>query len=107
MKFRAILISLLLAFTAVSVDAQAGEIKVIQKDKKFSPKKIISKIGNTIVFLNDDDFTHNLYSRRGAAKFDSGALKANEKYKLKLDKAGNFTVRCAIHPKMKLRVKVK
>jgi len=106
MKLRTILIPVLLAFVTVSVDAQAGDIKIVQKDKKFAPKKLSAKVGDTLVFVNQDGFTHNLYSRRGSAKFDSGVMKTNDVYKLKLDKAGKFTARCAIHPKMKLRVKI-
>ena len=60
-----------------------------------------------IVFKNDDDFTHNLYSKKGAATFDTGVMKPGQTFEVKLAKKGKFTVRCAIHPKMKLRVKVK
>jgi len=92
-----------LAGAMVSGHAMAGEIQVKQEKKNFSVKKLSAKVGDTIVFVNADSFTHNLYSKK-VAKFDSGVMKPSDVYKLKVDEAGKFTVRCAIHPKMKLRV---
>ena len=94
------------ALAAVSFDATAAEVKVEQKSKKFSQKKVSAAVGDTMVFVNADGFTHNLFSKKGVT-FDSGVMKPGDVYKLKLDKAGKFRVRCAIHPKMKLRVTVK
>jgi len=106
MKYKALAVAFVAAFAAVSFDAAAAEIKVEQKNKKFGAKKVSAAVGDTMVFVNADGFTHNLFSKKGM-KFDSGVMKPGDVYKLKLDKAGKFRVRCAIHPKMKLRVTVK
>ena len=106
MKHKALASALAVAFAAVSFNAAAADIKVEQKNKKFSDKKVSASAGDTLVFVNADDFTHNLFSKKGV-KFDSGVMKPGDVYKLKLDAAGKFRVRCAIHPKMKLRVTVK
>ncbi|NQV99613.1 MAG: cupredoxin domain-containing protein [Rhodospirillales bacterium] len=86
--------------------SSAAEITVAQKDKKFTESKITVKVGDQITFLNEDDTTHNLYSKKGASVFDSSVMEPGAKYAIKVDKAGKFTARCAIHPKMKLRVTV-
>ena len=93
------------ALAAVSFEAAAAEIKVEQKDKKFAESKVTAKVGDTLVFVNADGFTHNLFSKKDVT-FDSGVMKPGDVYKLKLDAANKFRVRCAIHPKMKLRVEV-
>lgn len=94
------------AMSIFSIEAFAADIKIEQKAKKFSEKKLKAAVGDSIVFVNTDEFTHNLYSKKGV-KFDSGVLKPGDIFKLGLDAAGKFTVRCAIHPKMKLKVTTK
>lgn len=96
--------------TVAPTTSQAAEIKISQKGKEFaSPaikgKKLSAAVGDTLVFVNDDAATHNLVSRKGV-KFDSGAQDPGAVFPLKLDAAGKFTVRCAIHPRMKLKVEV-
>jgi len=100
------ILTTLIAVTATAAMA-AGVITISQKDKQFSEKKIELAVGDTIKFVNEDPFAHNLYSKKGAVQFDTGVLKPGETYELKLDKNGKFTARCAIHPKMKLKVTVK
>lgn len=106
MFYKSMAAAFAVALAAVSFDATAAEIKVEQKAKKFAVKKIGAAPGDTLVFINADGFTHNLFSKKGVT-FDSGVMKPGDVYKLKLDAAGKFRVRCAIHPKMKLRVTVK
>jgi plastocyanin len=102
---KSLLLSLVL-LTGVSFGALAGEIVITQENKKFNKKKLKAAVGDVINFKNIDAFTHNLYSKKGE-KFDSGVLKPGGSFSYKISKNGKFTVRCAIHPKMKLKVKVK
>jgi plastocyanin len=65
------------------------------------------KAGESIHFLNKDDVTHNINvidSDDNAN--DKGLQKPGETIDQKFDKAGDFQVRCSIHPKMKMTVKV-
>ncbi len=105
MHLKTLVTSLVVTSAMALSAASAGEIQVMQKAKKFDPKKVSAAAGDTIVFVNKDSFTHNLYSKKGQ-KFDSGVMKPGDVYKLAV-KGGKFTVRCAIHPKMKLKVKSK
>ena len=103
-------ISLLLAVIFIFAGAQiieAAEFRVTQGGRQFSPKKLDIKVGDTIVFVNDDKFTHTTYSRTKKHKFNLGSQKPGVDMKYTFSKAGKIKIRCAIHPKMKLAVNVK
>jgi plastocyanin len=105
-------INLLAGFVAVALVSQIGtamaaEHSVSQKGMKFTPSKLTIKPGNTVVFANNSTMTHNVYSRSGKNKFDTGALKPGASGKQTFAAAGSVRVRCAIHPKMKLKLTVK
>lgn len=95
-------------FTALflATAAKAEEITITQKGKTFSEKEVIIKAGSTIVFENDDKATHNVYSRTKGHKFDIGAQRPGTSASHTFSETGKVKVRCAIHPRMKLTVKV-
>lgn len=84
----------------------ATETTVVQKDKKFSADEVTVKAGDSVVFKNDDPITHNVFSQTPGMSFELKTQKAGESSAIKFDKAGVAEVRCAIHPQMKMRVKV-
>lgn len=86
--------------------AMADEVVISQKGKAFSEKKITLKVGDTISFFNDDDITHNVYSRSKGQKFDIGAQRPGTSVSHQFTAPGKVKVRCAIHPRMKLTVNV-
>ncbi|MGN6460173.1 MAG: hypothetical protein ACTHLY_03120 [Pseudolabrys sp.] len=80
---------------------------VSQKGREFQPGDITIKRGQSIAIVNDDaDLLHHAYLRTTAFSFDSGDQKPGSKFEVAFPTAGIFTVRCAIHPKMKLVVTV-
>ncbi len=84
----------------------AGEQIISQKGKKFAPKIVEAKVGDTLKFQNDDRFGHTLYSDTPGFQFTIGKQKPGDEDVIDLDKAGKFVIRCAIHPRMKLTVVV-
>ena len=84
----------------------AEEVEVGQKDKTFSQAEVSLSSGDAIVFVNDDSVAHNVFSRSPGFQFNLKLQKPGEKAKVVFDQAGEFTVRCAIHPRMELVVKV-
>lgn len=86
--------------------AFANETVVKQQDKKFSAAALKLKVGDTIVFLNNDAFVHNIFSLSDAQSFDLGTFAKGETRKVTLDKPGKIEVECAVHPEMKLTVEV-
>lgn len=71
--------------------------------KKKEVREIEASVGDVLVFHNADDFVHNVYS----SFFDLKTQAPGESSEVKLDEEGTFEVQCAIHPKMKLKLKVK
>jgi plastocyanin len=106
LKSRVVVLSLV-ALGALAVQANAGETAVDQKNLKFSVDSVSVKAGDTIKYHNSDDVNHNLNvvdSDDFAA--DQGIQKPGDSLAVKFDRAGTFTVKCAIHPKMKMTVVV-
>ena len=70
----------------------------------YSPNTISIKAGETLTFDNVDGNFHTVTS--GTVKtgpdgtFDSGLLRAGEKFTLTLDKPGTYQYYCTIHPNM-------
>jgi len=91
----------------VSLPAAAAEIEVTQADKDFSVREITASVGDAIVFKNNDTVAHNVHSSTNGHRFDLGLQAPGGAARLDLPDPGDFTIRCAIHPKMKVNVSVK
>jgi plastocyanin len=86
--------------------AQAEEHVVSQKNKAFSTKKLKIKVGDSIKFVNDDGFAHNVFSLSTAKSFDTGSFGSGQARSVSFDKPGKVEVECAVHPDMRLDVEV-
>ena len=73
--------------------------------KNFSVTTMTVKAGDTILFKNDDPVVHNIFAKSDVKTFNV-TQNPGEETPITTDAAGTFVVRCAIHPKMKLTVKV-
>jgi plastocyanin len=95
------------AFVAgVAVAAAATEQTVTQKGKKFSVTDVTIKKGDKLVFVNDDNVTHNIFSPTPGNDFNLGSQGPGSSMPVTFDKPGDIDVMCAIHPLMKMKVKV-
>lgn len=92
---------LLMLFAA---SARAEEVTVSQKEKTFAPGTVTVKKGQSVTFSNDDSVAHNVFSK--GAKFNLKIQAPGEKKSFSFDEPGTHEVRCAIHPKMILKVTV-
>jgi plastocyanin len=101
--FKILLAAAFLSGTAV---AFATERTVMQKGKAFSESEIAVKVGDTIVFVNDDNVFHNVFSSHPENKFNLGSLKPGSSTPVTFKTAGDIQVLCAMHPSMKMLVKV-
>ena len=86
--------------------AIAAESVVSQKGKAFSIKKLKIKVGDSIKFVNDDPFSHNIFSLSPTKSFDLGSYPQGGAKTVVFDKAGTVEVECAIHPDMTLVIEV-
>lgn len=94
------------AMLALAGAAWAAEHVVSQKGKAFSIKKLIVKVGDTVKFLNEDAFSHNIFSLSDAKSFDLGSYGQGQSKSVTFDKTGTVEVECAVHPDMKLVIEV-
>jgi len=95
-----ILASLLVA----SAPAFADDHVVGQSGRAFHPGEITINRGDSLTFTNQDDFIHQVYVM---GLFDSDEKAPGQTLTESFPQGGTFTVRCHIHPKMKLLVHVK
>jgi plastocyanin len=96
-----------LAALATHAALAASSFTIIQQEKKFSQQEITIARGDSVVFKNEDPFTHNVYSQSPGMSFDLKVQKAGESSAVVFDRAGSGEIRCAIHPQMKLKLTVK
>jgi len=94
------------AFLAGGTLALAAEKTISQKGKQFSEKELTIKKGDTLVFVNDDNIAHNVMSRSAGNTFNLGSQMPGKSTPVTFDKGGDIEVICAIHPGMKMMVKV-
>jgi plastocyanin len=79
---------------------------IVQKGKQFSQDRIQIRRNETIRFVNEDPFAHNVFSRSEVAEFNVKLQEPGSSDAVRFDKSGTGVVRCAIHPGMKLTVEV-
>jgi plastocyanin len=96
----------LIVFTGIASSARAENITIFQEGKKFSEAEVTIKAGDTVTFTNKDPITHNVFSSTPELAFDLKTQKAGQSSEIKFDHAGAAAVQCAIHPQMKMTVKV-
>jgi plastocyanin len=99
-------IALVAAFAGGSAVAFAAEHTISQKGRAFSESAITVKKGETLVFVNDDNIAHNIMSTTAGNEFNLGSQAPGSSSPLTLNNAGEVTVVCAIHPRMKMTVTV-
>jgi plastocyanin len=106
MEMKGFKLVLAAAFLSGTVVAFAAEKTVTQKGKVFSETEIAIKVGDTLVFVNDDNVFHNVLSTHSENKFNLGSLKPGSSTPVTFKAAGDVPVLCAMHPSMKMLVKV-
>ncbi len=103
---------LIIAVTGLCLTASvcawaAAKVEIDQVGQKFDKTNLSLKAGDQIRFLNRDDTSHNINIIDAVdIAHDRGLQKPGETIDVLFDKAGRFTVRCAIHPRMKMSVVV-
>jgi plastocyanin len=94
----------LLLMIAIPATAFAqGTNTIAQKGRRFLPAEITIRQGQSITITNDDEFIHQVYSE---GLFDTDERRPGQNVVQSFTRSGTFEVRCHIHPKMKLTVRV-
>lgn len=84
----------------------AEEFTVTMSGTNYAPDHIAAVPGDTIRFVNDDGFDHNVFVPTASHALDLGAQEPGEERTLVLRTPGTFDVECVIHSHMLMTVEV-
>ena len=105
------LVIITIGATLPTIRAVAEEHVVSQNNMQFLVKDakaetMTIKVGDEVVFRNDDRLVHNVYSRTPGFEFDLGTMRRGTSGKHTFAKAGSVDIECAIHPHMKFKIQI-
>lgn len=84
----------------------AGQVKMGMLGGLYGPKLVKAKVGDSLLFNNDDGENHWVYVPSPGFMVSRAGLKPGETFELKLLKPGTFTVLCGLHTDMSATVTV-
>ena len=93
-----------LAAAVAATAASAEEITVGMAGMAYAPAVVEAKVGDTIVFENDDDTAHDVFIPTVGFAADLGKQDPLASARLLLGRAGVFDVECVLHAGMHARV---
>ena len=106
MKFSNKLIASTAALLLLASNVNSAEFSVDQVNKEFAVSELTVKVGDKVHFKNEDSFFHNVFSLSDIQTFDLGSYPKGEQKTVTFDTAGEVEIECAIHPDMRMVIKV-
>jgi plastocyanin len=87
---------------APAADADLSKAKFVmdQQNLAFIPRVLPILVGSTVLFPNNDQVDHNVFSMSRTKKFNLGSYTPGENKKVVFDKPGIVEVRCDVHAEM-------
>ncbi len=79
----------------------AGSVPVVMHSLAFNPATVHAKVGQTIVWVNDDGPPHNVTYVSGPRFTSSPQMNPGARFTVKLTQPGTIQYVCTIHPFMK------
>ncbi len=77
--------------------ASADTVKVGMKNGMFAPAAVTIKVGDRVVWLNDDEDTHHRVSFDDPSLKSSEDMRTGKEYSVVFGKAGEFSYNCRYH----------
>jgi plastocyanin len=96
----------LVIVVGLSTGAFAATEIIHQQGRVFSAESVTVKKGEALTFLNDDSVPHNIMSASKGNEFNLGSQPPGSSVDVTFKETGDVAVICAIHPRMKMTVKV-
>jgi plastocyanin len=100
---RLLSIATAIAFVSMVVPAGAATIEITMENLEIAPADVSARVGDTIEWVNKDDFDHTATAKNGDFDVNLPAKKAATSV---LKKAGTVEYYCRYHPNMKATLKV-
>ncbi len=92
--------------SGVPAPSVADGLSIVQRDLLFDPNFLIVPVGSSVIFPNEDDEFHNVFSYSKARRFDLGRYRNGESKTVEFDTAGVIKIYCEIHPWMRAAIVV-
>ena len=86
--------------------APEDNVVVDQQDKEFIPHVTTISLGSSVIFPNNDNIRHQVYSFSDAKNFEIPLYEGNPARPIKFDKEGIVALGCNIHDWMKAYIVV-
>lgn len=97
----------LIGALAIGAALAAAGVDIDQVNQKFSKSSVSIAAGDTVNFHNMDTVTHNInVIDANAVPEDQGLQDPGQTITKTFKLAGQYQIRCAIHPRMKMTVTV-
>jgi plastocyanin len=85
----------------------AAEHRIGMLGSTYAPNAIEAKVGDMLVFVNDDTEAHDVFVPTVGFATDLGKQDPGKETRLPLLKAGTFEIECVFHQAMLTRITVK
>ena len=96
----------LVVLMGLTVGPLAANLTITQKGRIFSSESVTIKKGEALTFVNDDTVPHNIVSTSKGNEFNLGSQPPGAATDVTFKEAGEALIICAIHPRMKMTVKI-
>lgn len=90
----------LVPYTPHPTPASESTVRLVQRNKQFSPHILVVLAGTTIEFPNQDPFFHDVFSIYHGKPFDLGLYESGSTRRIRFTKIGLSYLFCNIHPDM-------
>ncbi len=74
-----------------------NKLVIKQKALNFSPMHSVVPVNSEVMFINEDNEVHNIYSKSQKNQFNLGAMAAGGQKSIKLSQPGPVILRCNLH----------
>ncbi len=82
---------------ASTAPVETDQVKMA-RSYRFDPAVIKVKVGTTVTWVNDDNFTHDVRFTRGPVQFHSPPLRPGDKTSFTFTQPGEYEYECSFHP---------
>ncbi|MFL6820095.1 MAG: plastocyanin/azurin family copper-binding protein [Bradyrhizobium sp.] len=96
----------IVVLSGLTVGALAANLTITQKGRLFSSESVTIKKGDALTFVNDDTVPHNIVSTSKGNEFNLGSQPPGASTDVTFKEPGDAQIVCAIHPRMKMTVKI-
>ena len=74
-----------------------GPVEIVQRDQEYAPLVTVVRVGTEVVFPNQDDIQHHIYSLSKAKRFEKPLYAPGAHESVVFDQPGVVTLGCNIH----------